>query len=316
MPSKVPSGNIVDHFESLTLADLKLSSQVTVAVGSPVRSAVNAMAAENQSCAVILDGRSVVGILTEHDVATKIVASPDRWDSPVDYVMTPDPFVAADDRTALDALRLMNENRFRNLPVVSQRGDVLGNVTQYDLIRLASTFLKGLDVHGAELGPEHNLLFVDFNGLPHRIPVLVEADTSLEETINAMIEESTGLASVVDHRGAVIGEFTEHDVFTKVAFRVEDLADETVGHWMTTPIAAAPPDTPISEGIHLMAEMDHRYLVLLSETNRALGVVTFRDIADYLDAAFVVPPERRAPRDPQGGGQEGDAPLGDNPAVR
>jgi len=286
----IMSSNIVHHFESLQLTNMLLSSQVTVATGTPVRAAVRAMAAQQQSCAVVMRGREISGILTEHDVTTKLVAAPDRWDAEVDDFMTAHPQVISDNKTAIDALRVMNANQFRNLPVVTQWGDVLGNITQYDLVRLASRFLKSTDDVGPDLEPEHNLLFVDFNGLPHRVPVLVETSTTLGQTINAMLDAGTGLASVVDERGAVIGEFTEHDVFSKVAFRVEDLTDELVGHWMTTPIAAAPPDTPISEGIHLMAELGHRYLVLLNETNRALGVVNFRDIAEYFDAAFALPP--------------------------
>ena len=39
-------------------------------------------------------------------------------------------------------------------------------------------------------------------------------------------------------------------------------------------------------GFEVMAEKRHRYLVLLNETGRSVGIVTFRDIAEYFDAAF------------------------------
>ena len=32
-----------------------------------------------------------------------------------------------------------------------------------------------------------------------------------------------------------------------------------------------------------MADLGHRYLVLISETGRALGVVTFREITEYFE---------------------------------
>ena len=76
---------------------------------------------------------------------------------------------------------------------------------------------------------------------------------------------------------------TEHDVFLKVACRVEDLVDERVGDWMTEQIAAAAPGTPISDALGIMAKLGHRYLVLINETNRALGVVTFREITEYFE---------------------------------
>ncbi len=87
----------------------------------------------------------------------------------------------------------------------------------------------------------------------------------------------------------MIGEFTQHDVFRKVACRVEDLNDETVEAYMTTAFASALPSTTIEDGLHEMAAKRHRYLVLTNETGRSVGVVTFRDIAAFFEAAFAVP---------------------------
>lgn len=92
----------------------------------------------------------------------------------------------------------------------------------------------------------------------------------------------------MNDRGAVIGEFAEHDLFTKVACKVTDLATEAVGDWMTDEFAGTSPRTTIADGIHVMAETGHRYLVMLSETGRPTGVATFRDIAVYFEAAFSV----------------------------
>ena len=54
------------------------------------------------------------------------------------------------------------------------------------------------------------------------------------------------------------GEFTEHDLFTKVACQIEDLESEVIGDWMTTDFVANSPRTTISEDLHLMAETPHR----------------------------------------------------------
>ena len=149
---------------------------------------------------------------------------------------------------------------------------------------MAASFLGSQGKLSPELSPEHNLHFVDLTGLSAREPLLVLPGDSLGSAIDAMIAAETGLVSVVDRRGTVIGELTEHDVFLKVACRVEDLDSESVGDWTNEQIAAAAPGTPISEALLIMASLGHRYLVLINEVGRALGVVTFREITEYFEA--------------------------------
>ena len=282
----MPSSNIVQYFESLPLSKLKLSSHVVATSGSEVQNVVAAMAAQQTGCAVVMDGARIAGILTERDITTKICQWPDMWEVEVDTFMTPAPRVIDQDDSAIKALRVMNEQRFRNMPVVSGSGDVLGSINHYDLVREASAFLGASDDLGPSPTPEHNLFYVDLSGLQASDPLMVGAEESLDSTIQAMIDVGTGLACVVNDRGSVIGEFTEHDLFTKVACRVEDLEDQAVSDWMTTEIAASSPSTSIADGLHVMAGLGHRYLVLLSETNRALGVLTFRDLTEYFETLF------------------------------
>ena len=275
--------NIVQHFENVQLSSMRLSSLVVVPSGRKVRSVVAAMAAQHTGCAVVTDGARLAGIFTERNITRSVVRSPETWDAPVDRFMTPAPVVIDHGASAIEALRTMNARHFRNLPVTGDDGDLLGSINHYELIRLAASFLGSPSKLGPELSPEHNLHFVDLAGLPARDPLLVRPDDSLATAIGAMLAAETGLVSVVSDRGAVIGELTEHDVFLKVACRVEDLEAEAVGDWMTTEIAAATPSASISEALSVMADLGHRYLVLISETGRALGVVTFREITEYFE---------------------------------
>jgi CBS domain-containing protein len=277
---------IVGHFEQTALQDMHLSSQVVIASGTSVHESVIAMANADTSCAFIVSGDELIGIFTEHDVTHRVVASPDVWDQPVENFMTPDPHVIDRNQSAMDALRLMRSGGFRNLPVVLDDEGRHANVTHYDLILLASQFLQNGSVANEEFSAEHALRYVDFYGMPSRVPVEVTADTTLAEAIRLMQTMDRGLISVVDDRGILIGEFTQHDVFRKVACRVDDLEDHAIGDWMTTVWASALPAATIVDGLHEMAAKRHRYLMLTNETGRSVGIVTFRDIAVYLDAAF------------------------------
>ncbi|MGI9607795.1 MAG: CBS domain-containing protein [Acidimicrobiales bacterium] len=278
--------NIVKHFAQTTLKDVQLSSQVVIDRGTPVRDTVIAMANADTSCSFIMDGVEIIGIFTEHDVTNRVVRSPDVWDQAVEDHMTRGPQVAGRDASAMDALRIMRTHRFRNLPVRLDDDGRFANVTHYDLIRLASEYLDNEPGESDSFSAEHALRYVDFYGMPSRVPVEVTADASLAEVIELMISMDRGLISVIDARGVVVGEFTQHDVFRKVACRVEDLHDEEVGGWMTAEFASGQPSATIADGLHEMAAKRHRYLVLVNETGRSVGIVTFRDIAEYFEAAF------------------------------
>jgi CBS domain-containing protein len=54
-------------------------------------------------------------------------------------VMTPDPLCISPDASISDAIRLMLERKFSGLPVVDARGDLVGIVTEGDLVRRTET---------------------------------------------------------------------------------------------------------------------------------------------------------------------------------
>lgn len=280
--------NIVTYFASLRLRELGLPTTLEIPSGTAVSVAVSAMASAGQSGAVVGDGSQVIGIFTERDITTKVAGAPDRWDRPIDEFMTPDPLVISGGETAIEALHLLNSNSIRNLPVLDDAGSYSATLTHYDLIRLASSYLRSHDDRGHDLTPEASLNFIDLTGIQSSEALQIQADAIVADAIAMMVDAGTGLVSVVNERGNVVGEFTEHDVFTKLACRITDLGDEIVGHWSTKVIAGALPTTSVADGIHLMAELGHRYLVLLNENDQALGVITFRDVADYFEAALQV----------------------------
>jgi CBS domain-containing protein len=74
----------------------------------------------------------LVGIFTGRDAVHRVLA---EGRSPAETkladVMTPDPTTMAPGRTAIDALRLMEDARYRHLPVVGD-GKVVGIVSRFD----------------------------------------------------------------------------------------------------------------------------------------------------------------------------------------
>ncbi|MBE2197578.1 MAG: CBS domain-containing protein [Anaerolinea sp.] len=116
------------------VAHLNLSGFCQVEAGTAVRDVLTIMREAGRGACLILQGAKLVGIFTERDVLHKVMNTPAMLDAPVDAVMTPNPRVITPDISAAAALTLMDTGRFRNLPVVNEDGEVLGDMTYQAII--------------------------------------------------------------------------------------------------------------------------------------------------------------------------------------
>lgn len=83
---------------------------------------------------VVVEGKNVVGIVTERDVARQILKGAHVLEEPVKQVMSKPVITASPNMTVQEAIELMVEKKIRQLPVV-QRSDLVGIVTDKDLMR-------------------------------------------------------------------------------------------------------------------------------------------------------------------------------------
>lgn len=78
------------------------------------------------------DEHRVVGIFTGRDAVSRVVAAGlDPGRTPLSQVMTPKPKTLSPDRSAIDALRLMEDCAIRHLPV-TQNGQVVSVISRAD----------------------------------------------------------------------------------------------------------------------------------------------------------------------------------------
>nr|WP_257908329.1 CBS domain-containing protein [Janibacter limosus] len=100
-------------------APVSVGDDVTIAEAARV------MTDEGVSSLLVMDGRGVVGILTDRDLRRRVLAVGVDPAGPVTSVMTTDPVVAAADTSALELLVTMTERTIHHLPVV-EAGRPLG----------------------------------------------------------------------------------------------------------------------------------------------------------------------------------------------
>lgn len=132
----MPSSSVESQLLTEPVNQLDLADYCIVTSDTPVRQAIERMREMRQNCAIIIGkGTQVVGILTDRDVLKRVVTAPDTWDKHVEEVMTPDPQTISPDAPAGEALYMMDEGRYRNVPVVNARGLIRGNVTHYSILK-------------------------------------------------------------------------------------------------------------------------------------------------------------------------------------
>lgn len=126
--------SLEQELQSEQVAHLDLSGFCRMAAGTKVRDVLAQMRQEGHNVCLVTSSDKLVGILTDRDILRKVVADPETLEAAVDDVMTSDPVTIEPQTTAIEALTLMDEHRFRNLPVISEKGEIVGDMTHQAFI--------------------------------------------------------------------------------------------------------------------------------------------------------------------------------------
>ena len=83
----------------------------------------------------VIDGRKLVGIVTDRDLAVRGLGQGLPEDTPVSQVMSKDVETCRESDDLDDVLELMAQQQVRRVPVCSSSGEVVGIITMGDLAR-------------------------------------------------------------------------------------------------------------------------------------------------------------------------------------
>ena len=105
----------------------------SVGPDTPVSECAHKMTSEKIGALVVMDGERLIGIFTERDALTKVLAARlDPGNTKVSEVMTKDPYCLPPTSTVGDAMEVIIKRRFRHLPIV-ENGKLLAVVSSRDL---------------------------------------------------------------------------------------------------------------------------------------------------------------------------------------
>jgi CBS domain-containing protein len=119
-------------------AELMTVTPVCCAMYDAARDAARQM--EAHDCGLIpvvddLDGRRVVGVVTDRDLALRVLARGRTADTPLREVMTPAPDCVTPDADVEEVERLMADRQVRRAVVIDGEGRCVGVIAQADLAR-------------------------------------------------------------------------------------------------------------------------------------------------------------------------------------
>ncbi len=119
-----------------SIREMMTANPKTVRGEDPVAEAARIMRDEDAGVVPIVDGDRVVGIVTDRDVAIRLVADGrDPQSTTVREIASEDLVTIDPDQNLDEALRLMARHQVRRLPVVEEDGRLVGILAQADVAR-------------------------------------------------------------------------------------------------------------------------------------------------------------------------------------
>ena len=126
-----------------SVSSMQTDDYVCIAPSTPLSRAIESMSRDEGGCAIVCaeDG-SVVGIFTERDLLTKIIGQEIDLNTPVRNLMSPIVATLTPQATIGDAVAIMNDKGYRNVPLV-KNGKLVGSISVFDIISyLAESYPK------------------------------------------------------------------------------------------------------------------------------------------------------------------------------
>lgn len=107
---------------------------------------------------------------------------------------------------------------------------------------------------------------------------IVSADTPIGDALSKMSEARAGAVVVADSSGALEGIFTQGDFARAFQKGPADIAERTVGEFMTSAPISISADRLAAEALRLLEENRIDDLVVVSDANKPLGLIDTQDL--------------------------------------
>lgn len=131
----------------MQIGDLARRPAVTCHAATKVRQVARLLTQNEIGLVVVVDDDDrPIGVITDHDLISRVISAGKQTDLPVGEVMTREPATVAADRDVVDAAHQMAARDCRRLPVVDADGIVIGVISFDQLFERAAEAIEQLDI--------------------------------------------------------------------------------------------------------------------------------------------------------------------------
>ncbi len=277
-----------------TVLDLRPIDPLIVNHSITCMEAATAMAVNKADSVLVVKGGVLVGIVTDKDIMRMVERKLGASATLVEAVMTPNPLTIAPSDSAIEALKLMVEKKFRHLPVVDHSGRVTGLVDiSKCLFDAAGRMEKALAASKVLMGDSEVMsLGIDaaqrdfYTEIENRLykptvqsvmsssyttPSIGFKDT-VESAVVAMIKAKASATLIVNGEQDVIGIFTSKDLVLRVVAAGLPF-NTTIVRVMTPSPDVVSVNMPIIDAIDVMKKRHFMHLPLADDNNKIVGMV-------------------------------------------
>lgn len=242
---------------------------ITLEPKEPLRSALEKMNLNKVSCVVVAEGKKPVGILTERDIIQLLDHSVDFDVTGLMSVMK-SPVIAVSEETDIpEAANLMEINDLRRLVVVDGEHNIIGIITQTDVVK--------------NLSIDYFISFRKAENIMTRDIISIGRKDSLLKAIELMAKNHVSCVLVIEDN-KLAGIITERDITKAIA---ENRVLNNIEGIMTSPVFTINKDTNLYDATRLMEENRLRRLVVVDSEGNVIGIVTQSDIIRNLKTDYV-----------------------------
>lgn len=229
---------------------------------------------------VVVDGARPVGLLTDRDVALRVLAEGrDARATSVGELATEAPVTLPADLPLPEAATRMRRLGLRRMPVVDGDGNLVGMLAVDDLVRLVATELGELaDVAAEQVPHEAPPVQEAVRSAVHyaKEVVSVDRETPAREVAQRMRSQCVGSVVVVDASGGPVGILTDRDLTRRIVAKgVDPLTPAS--EIMSRGPATVDAGERLQHVARVMRENGVRRIPVVSE-GRLVGIVTYDDL--------------------------------------
>jgi CBS domain-containing protein len=142
----------------LLVKDIMSTPPITCEENTAVGEVIKRMIKHNVGSIVVTKNKKPIGIITERDIVRKYLSKRFNLLTKAKHIMSQPVRVIKEETKVTDAARLMADYGIRKLPVVNSSGEVVGIITEGDIVRHANSILDILkEIKETGFNPEEKI---------------------------------------------------------------------------------------------------------------------------------------------------------------